>query len=178
MKYIVFLRGINVGGKKIIKMAQLTSLFEDWGYLNVKSYLASGNASFETEENDPQIIAETISTKLKEVLQYDVLVILRTIEQLRELLKLKLKLTISLENTAQIYVSFLTEITKSIPLPYYDPELELRILAITNQDVLSSIVVTAKHNTTDLMKFIEKEFGKKSTTRNWNTILKIVSTNS
>lgn len=49
--YIALLRGINVGGHKIIKMADLKRLFESIGLKQVKTYIQSGNIVFESEED-------------------------------------------------------------------------------------------------------------------------------
>jgi uncharacterized protein (DUF1697 family) len=51
MKYIAFLRGINVGGKNKIKMENLREVFGSLGFENVKTYINSGNVIFETDEN-------------------------------------------------------------------------------------------------------------------------------
>ncbi len=45
-KYIVFLRGINVGGKNKISMSELKELFEQNGFQNVVTYINSGNIIF------------------------------------------------------------------------------------------------------------------------------------
>ncbi|MEP6895915.1 MAG: DUF1697 domain-containing protein, partial [Chloroflexota bacterium] len=42
-KYIAFLRAINVGGTKIIKMEDLRKLFESFGFDNIQTYIQSGN---------------------------------------------------------------------------------------------------------------------------------------
>ncbi len=48
--YIALLRGINVGGHKVIKMADLKRVFESKGLKQVKTYIQSGNIVFESEE--------------------------------------------------------------------------------------------------------------------------------
>ncbi len=52
MTYLALLRGINVGGKAMIKMADLKACFEAAGYSNVRTYIQSGNVIFETTETD------------------------------------------------------------------------------------------------------------------------------
>lgn len=47
MKYIAFLRGVNVGGNSLIKMSDLKKIFEDLGFTNVQTYINSGNVIFE-----------------------------------------------------------------------------------------------------------------------------------
>lgn len=49
MRYIALLRGINVGGNTMIKMAELKAVFEECGLENVITYINSGNLAFDTE---------------------------------------------------------------------------------------------------------------------------------
>lgn len=60
MKYLALLRGINVGGNKMIKMAELRECLEVAGFENVQTYIQSGNIIFESSENDRDKITETI----------------------------------------------------------------------------------------------------------------------
>ncbi|MED2801418.1 DUF1697 domain-containing protein, partial [Bacillus thuringiensis] len=46
--YVALLRGINVGGHKVIKMADLKRLFESIELKHVKTYIQSGNIVFES----------------------------------------------------------------------------------------------------------------------------------
>lgn len=48
--FVALLRGINVGGKNILKMKELASLLEDNACRDVKTYIQSGNVVFEREE--------------------------------------------------------------------------------------------------------------------------------
>lgn len=47
MRYVALLRGINVGGNTMIKMAELKKSFESLGFANVASYVNSGNLAFD-----------------------------------------------------------------------------------------------------------------------------------
>ena len=57
-RYLVLLRGINVGGKNKLPMAQLKSCLEDLGYQNVRTYIASGNAIFESGKKAKRLAEE------------------------------------------------------------------------------------------------------------------------
>jgi uncharacterized protein (DUF1697 family) len=57
-RYIAFLRGINVGGKNKISMPELKELFEQNGFLNVVTYINSGNIIFSSENNDENKLKE------------------------------------------------------------------------------------------------------------------------
>jgi uncharacterized protein (DUF1697 family) len=52
MRYVALLRGINVGGKTLIKMADLKECVESLGFDDVSTYIASGNVLFASEERD------------------------------------------------------------------------------------------------------------------------------
>ena len=49
MKYVAFFRGINVGGKNIVKMSDLSQLFIGLGFYAVKTYIQSGNVIFSSD---------------------------------------------------------------------------------------------------------------------------------
>jgi uncharacterized protein (DUF1697 family) len=53
--YIALLRGINVGGKNIIKMADLKRLFESAELSEVKTYIQSGNVLFKSDEEEESL---------------------------------------------------------------------------------------------------------------------------
>jgi uncharacterized protein (DUF1697 family) len=63
MRYIALLRGINVGGNTMIKMAELKAVFEECGFENVVTYINSGNIAFNCKsprvsKGDPPNAAE------------------------------------------------------------------------------------------------------------------------
>ena len=49
MRYVALLRGINVGGNTMIKMAELKAVFEKSGFENVITYINSGKIAFNAE---------------------------------------------------------------------------------------------------------------------------------
>jgi uncharacterized protein (DUF1697 family) len=55
--YIALLRGINVGGRNRVPMAALRSLAADLGYIDVRSYLQSGNLVFRASAEPPELAA-------------------------------------------------------------------------------------------------------------------------
>ena len=61
-KYIALLRGINVGGKNIIKMSDLKAAFERQGFQSVITYINSGNVLFNSnlEETDIKSACENL----------------------------------------------------------------------------------------------------------------------
>jgi uncharacterized protein (DUF1697 family) len=74
MKYVALLRGINVGGAKIVRMAYLKKVFEDLGFTAVTTYINSGNVIF-TATRRPAVA--TIEAMLKRAFGFEVRCVIR-----------------------------------------------------------------------------------------------------
>jgi uncharacterized protein (DUF1697 family) len=74
----------------------------------------------------------------------------------------------------RLYVSFFSGKTDPIKIPSVPPGKGYRILHVRKSEAFSVITLSPTVNSTDLMGFLEKQFGKRITTRNWNTVLKIL----
>lgn len=65
MKFVAFLRGINVGGKSTVSMALLKDAFIKAGFENVSTYINSGNVIFTSEEKDGPKLEKQIEILLE-----------------------------------------------------------------------------------------------------------------
>ena len=74
---ISFLRGINVGGHKKIKMAELRELYTSLGLRDTRTILQSGNAIFQTDETDLAVVQDKIEEGIRDHFGFDVRVMLR-----------------------------------------------------------------------------------------------------
>ena len=172
--YVAFLRGINVGGNKLIKMEDLKRALVAMKFGNVKTLLASGNVIFETAKTKEATLAKTIAVALQDTFGSQIGVIVRSIDDIEKLIASNPFKGIKLTKETRLYVTFLPEKSKSsLKIPYSSPEKDLRILRATDTEVCSVLTLSPDRNSVDLMKIIEKEWGKNVTTRSWNTILKI-----
>lgn len=84
--YIALLRGINVGGKNIIKMVDLKRVFETMGLCDVRTYIQSGNVLFKSNEEE-ETLRKKIENSIESAFGFSVAVILRTaaeFERIRE----------------------------------------------------------------------------------------------
>ena len=63
--YISLLRGINVGGNKKIKMADLKAMYESLDFQNVETYIQSGNVIFDSKKKDRRKLEQAISEVLE-----------------------------------------------------------------------------------------------------------------
>jgi uncharacterized protein (DUF1697 family) len=65
VRYVALLRGINVGGKTLIKMTDLKTCIEGLGLDNVSTYIASGNVLFETGKRDAAKLETSIERAIE-----------------------------------------------------------------------------------------------------------------
>jgi uncharacterized protein (DUF1697 family) len=82
-RYVAFMRALNVGGR-IVKMDRLRALFEELGFANVATYIASGNVIFDSPEADAGRLESTINAHLETSLGYTVGTYVRTPAELAQ----------------------------------------------------------------------------------------------
>lgn len=80
---ISLLRGVNLGGQKILKMEALRALYESLKFKDVASFIQSGNVVFRTKENDLNKISKRIGDGIEKTFGFRPEVILRTTEEMR-----------------------------------------------------------------------------------------------
>ena len=86
MRYIAFLRGINISGKNKMPMAELKQGFERLNYTEVKTYLNSGNVIFSSDEADTIKIISRIEEMIKNQFRLDIPVFIISKEKLEDIL--------------------------------------------------------------------------------------------
>ena len=175
--YAAFLRGINVGGHKPVPMEKLKNSFESLRFKNVRTLLASGNVVFEAHPTSTATLEQKIKEKLKKTFGHEIGVLVRTIEELQHLSESQPFEGIDVTPQTRLYVTFLSEKTKShLKIPYASPNKNFRILGASKYEVCSVLILSPTNRSVDVMNVLEKEFGHKVTTRNWNTIVRVLKT--
>jgi uncharacterized protein (DUF1697 family) len=106
------LRGINVGGRRIMKMAELKGIYESVGFVNVESYLQSGNIVFDQPGRGDAATAGNVETALRQSLGYEVRVLTRTEVELRSLVE---SLPFVGNDDSKVHVTFLYQEPHSFP---------------------------------------------------------------
>lgn len=82
-KYVALLRGINVGGKNIIKMTDLKACFETLGFMDVSTYIQSGNVLLSAAESDMVKLTAKIEAALSKTFNYESRLVLRSQKQMK-----------------------------------------------------------------------------------------------
>jgi uncharacterized protein (DUF1697 family) len=83
VQYLALLRGINVGGKTLIKMDDLREAFEAMGFAEVETYIASGNVLFRAPRQKLEDVAARVESGLNRRFDFELKVVLMTEPQLR-----------------------------------------------------------------------------------------------
>jgi uncharacterized protein (DUF1697 family) len=86
MRWTLLLRAVNLGPNNKIAMKDLKALLEGLGHTDVKTYLNSGNATFESPKRSAQALAEEVEGALRSELNLDVRACVRSDADLRRAL--------------------------------------------------------------------------------------------
>src|SRR5215472_756735 len=87
--FFAFLRAINAGQRRAVKMHVLRQTFESLGFSKVATFLGSGNVTFETGAKDVRALERKIERKLQQTLGYSVPVFIRTNQELKKIAALE-----------------------------------------------------------------------------------------
>ena len=173
-QYVALLRGINVGGHHKVPMADLKSLLASIGCAQVTTLLNSGNIIFHYHSTEMKTLEVKISNALQEHFGFAIPTIIRSATEIRELVESQPFAEVQLTSDKRFYVSFFRHTkTSSIALPWSSEDNAYQILDIRGQTIISVLDLSIA-KTPAAMKTLEQSFGKDITTRNWNTIIRII----
>ena len=169
MKYVAFLRAINVGGNAIIKMADLKKMFEAAGLENVQTYIQSGNVIFESEEGADSL-AKQIERLLEKTARYKIEVFVRTIREVQSIAE---KSPFGVKDGEMVYVTFLnTKPGKQSQQALLNHKSDADDFAFKGREVYS--LRRDREKSVFSNNFLEKILKMPATSRNLTTIIKIV----
>lgn len=80
--YVALLRGINVGGRNLIRMPALAECFRDAGYQRARTYIQSGNVLFTAENAGGAALEDAVERMLTDRFEIPILVIVRSRDEL------------------------------------------------------------------------------------------------
>ena len=83
-RYVALLRGVNVGGRNRLPMADLKDLFAAAGCAAVRTYIQSGNVVFDAAHDLAEAVPEIVTVAIRRRFGYESAVVLRSGEELRQ----------------------------------------------------------------------------------------------
>ena len=168
---IALLRGINVGGHRKIKMADLKALMTKLGYTRVTTYIQSGNILLDTVTPAKSTeIAKQIKNGIETQFGFDVPVVVLDAKKLEEAVAQN---PFKQAEPSQLHITFLSEEPAPAAQNNINP-VDFKPDAFVIQGSLVFLKLEGSYHKTKLSNgFFEKKLGVEATTRNWKTVLKL-----
>ncbi len=166
--YIALFRGINVGGKTVLPMKSLTTIMEEQGCRNVRTYIQSGNVVFDSAKQAGKL-GEQISSAISQVHGFKPKVWLLTEAELRDAID---------------HNPFDTEVGKALHFFFLESEAKRADLSILKPVQKESekfklhkkifyLFAPEGIGRSKLAEKIGQALGVDVTARNWNTVNKL-----
>ena len=175
-RYVAFLRGINVGGSKIIKMEVLRGLFESLGFTNVTSYIQSGNVIFDARTKNLTTLKSKVEQELKSSLGHEISVAVVSFSDLAAIVEQDPFAGIEVDDDVMLFVTFLSAQPEAIPkLPLAVPKENFEVIGLQDRAVFIMARRKSDGRAAFPNAFIEKQFGVPGTTRNWSVVKKMAA---
>lgn len=172
VQYVSLLRGINVGGHRKIRMAELAELYTAEGCEEVSTYIQSGNVVF-NGDGDGDALETRLMAAIKRHFKFDVRVMVRTREEWRAVLDGNPFNDVDEERFNQLVVTFLAEPPADEGLDALATvELEGERYRVSGREIYVHCDMGYGQSAIP-NGAIEKLTKVAATTRNWRTVLKL-----
>jgi uncharacterized protein (DUF1697 family) len=166
--YVALLRGINLGARNKIAMADLRDLFEAIGAEDVTTYVQSGNVVFRSASRSAEKLEREIEKRIKADLGLEVAVLVRTRAQLAKLVDGD-----PFRDPKTVHVTFLAQKPTAARVRTLDPERspgdEFRVIGRDVYLRCPNGYGPSKFSNA----YFEKQLAVAATTRNWRTVAKL-----
>ncbi len=165
--HISLLRGINVGGNKQIRMADLKALYESLDFSAVATYVQSGNVLFDADSADSAELIARIEAAIAQRFGFDVTVLLRTADDLRRILDNN---PFPAAQATQLHVLFLSALPAPAAIAALNvPAAEGEAWLLAGQEIyLHYPNGSGRSKMTGA--FFERALGVAASARNWNSV--------
>jgi uncharacterized protein (DUF1697 family) len=163
-----------VGGKGLVKMADLQKAFTAAGAKNVRTVIASGNVIFDAPASLGPM-RDRILKKVGALLGAEPVIVFRTLPYLERLVDAAPFGRLGNDKTVKLCVLFLADKPKrQSAFPIAIPKEAIEVPGMFERDAL----VVSRRKPNGMYGFpglwTDKEIGVASTARNWNTVVRIV----
>jgi uncharacterized protein (DUF1697 family) len=173
-RYVALLRGINVGGRNLIKMTALKACFEEHGFQAVATFIQSGNVLFDSPAPGTAQLVRQIERMLTATFNYPASIVLRSRRQMRAIVE-RAPLGFGSQPASYRYdVIFLKE---PLPAPVAMKSVLTREgvdRAYAGTGVLYFSRLISKAPQSQLGRIISLPIYQRMTIRNWNTTTKLL----
>jgi uncharacterized protein (DUF1697 family) len=172
-KYAVFVRGINVGGKAKVPMAELRTLLSKLGFADVRTLLQSGNVVLSTP-GAAGTVARQIERGIKDTFQLEVSCLVWSRDQLRAVIDGNPLSDVATDGS-KLMAFFLSDRPDPRRLAEHDPRLLAPDHIRVGDQVVYQWCPDGFLEAPAVGPFLEKRLGLRATARNWNTVTKLAA---
>lgn len=174
MKYAAFLRGIGPGNPNM-RNDRLREVFEELGFKNVQSVISSGNVIFDSTSTDMQAMESLLEKAWHDKLGFNGTTIIRSQQQLQDLVSSEPFKGLVHGPSSYLMVTFFKHPTEIPFVMPFQPENKPYELVGASDCEIYSVTDNSDIPTTDLMTWLEKQFGKQISSRTWLTVNRILN---
>ena len=170
--YVALLRGINLGARNRLAMADLRALLDKLGYDDVRTHLQSGNAVFSASERSARNVEKTVEGAIEDALGMTVRVLVRSAAQLAEVVEAD-PLGDRASDHARYMVVFLDKPVPKTALAGIDPQrYQPEEFAVVGREIY--LWLPSGSHASNLARVIaDEKLGGAGTMRNWRTVTKL-----
>ena len=171
-RYVALLRGVNVGGKNRLPMADLRDIFTAAGCAAVQTYIQSGNVMFEVEQDLAERVPEIVTRAIRRQFGYETAVVMRSSEELQRVVASNPFDTSG--DPRFLHVAFLGDAPGAKAVSRLDPQRSPPdAFAVRGRHVyLHYPNGVARSKLTN--EYLAAQLQTASTMRNWRTVLKLL----
>ncbi len=162
--FVALLRGINVGGKRMLPMKDLAALFTKAGAANVRTYIQSGNVLFDAKAA-PAVIA-SVRSAIEKQFGFEVPMVVRSAQALQAVVA-----SSPFDDVEHVHVVFLGDSPTAAQVKALDPNRSPGDrFVVRGSDVFlhlpNGVARTKLSNA-----WFDSQLKTVSTVRNWKTVL-------
>jgi uncharacterized protein (DUF1697 family) len=174
MKYVALLRGINVGGKNLLRMADLKVRLERQGFECVSTYIQSGNVIFESDVTGPAKLTTAMQKALSAEFGYESPIILRSHRQLKTIVA-RVPRGWKSRTDLRRYIAFLREpLTAKQAIGELHPKPGVDVVK-TGDGVLYMSTLLSRLKQSGFTRIVGKPIYQDMTIRNYSTCQKVLA---
>ena len=171
--YLALLRGINLGPRNKIAMADLRELLDSLGHGDVRTHILSGNAIFTSGRRSAPRLEAEISAAIRERFGFDIAVLVRTRDELARVVDAN-PFAAAKDEPSHCFAIFLDRNPSKAKLDAFDPAAyapdEIRL----GDRVIYAWLPNGVQGSKVLGMLTDKRLGVTTTNRNWNTTTKLL----
>jgi uncharacterized protein (DUF1697 family) len=171
--YIALFRGLNVGGNNILPMNELVTVLEKIGARNVKTYIQSGNAVFQSEETNASMLSTEISAAIEKSHGFEPQVLLLELEEMEKVVDAN-PFPEAEPEPKTLHVHFLASMPKNPDLGALE-SIKSDRERFALKDKVFYLHAPDGIGRSKLAANTEKLLGVAITSRNWRTVCKVMT---